>query len=139
MKILRYNTHQRYVPWRRLVASSPTSRQFSGLAICKSGVCAVATHMQALWRMNTDDVLPRFQDLKFPLELEFGSLEVSIREMLELNVGSVLRTSHPARAPLTLRAGDAPIAAVETLVNGGALSVRVQNILDSVAKPDDGN
>jgi flagellar motor switch/type III secretory pathway protein FliN len=88
--------------------------------------------------MNSADVMPRFQDLTFPLEVEFGSLEVSIREMLELNVGSVLRTSHPARAPLTLRAGDTPIATVETLVNAGALSVRVQNILDSVSKLENG-
>jgi len=87
--------------------------------------------------MNPTDVLSRFLDLTFPVEVEFGSSEISIREILELNVGSVLRTSQPARAPLTLRAGDAPIAAVETLVSGEALSVRVQSILDSAAKTEE--
>ena len=84
--------------------------------------------------MNAAELVDRFQDLQFPLEVEFGSIEISVREMLELKAGTVLRTSHSARAPLTLRAGNAPIAVVETLVNAGALSVRVQNILDSAAE-----
>jgi flagellar motor switch/type III secretory pathway protein FliN len=82
--------------------------------------------------VNAADLVNRFQDLQFPLEVEFGSLEISVREMLELKAGSVLRTSHPARAPLTLRAGNAPIAAVETVVNEGTLSVRVQKILENI-------
>jgi flagellar motor switch/type III secretory pathway protein FliN len=83
--------------------------------------------------MNAADVLNRFEDLPFPLAVEFGSFEISIREILELKAGSVVRTTHSAREPLTLLAGDAPIATVETLAIGQALSVRVQNILDSSA------
>ena len=88
--------------------------------------------------MEAADVLNRFEDLSFPLEVEFGSLELSIRDILELKAGSVLRTSHSARAPLTLRAGETPIASVETQVSGEALSVRVQSILDPLGKPEDG-
>lgn len=88
--------------------------------------------------MEAADVLKRFEDLMFPLEVEFGSLELSIRDILELRAGSVLRTSQSARAPLTLRAGEAPIAAVETQVSGQALSIRVQSILDPLSRPDDG-
>lgn len=85
--------------------------------------------------MDAADVLNRFEDLSFPLEVEFGSLELNIRDILELKAGSVLRTSHSAHAPLTLRAGETPIASVETQVSGDALSVRVQSILDPLGKP----
>jgi flagellar motor switch/type III secretory pathway protein FliN len=88
--------------------------------------------------VDATDVLNRFEDLTFPLEVEFGSLELSIRDIMELKTGSVLRTSHSARAPLTLRAGEAPIASVETQVSGEELSVRVQSILDPVGKPEEG-
>jgi flagellar motor switch/type III secretory pathway protein FliN len=88
--------------------------------------------------VDTADVLSRFEDLTFPLEIEFGSLELSILGIVELKTGSVLRTSHSVRAPLTLRAGETPIAWVETQVSGEALSVRVQSILDPLGKPEDG-
>ena len=88
--------------------------------------------------MEAADVLNRFEDLSFPLEVEFGTLDLSIRDILELKAGSVLRTSHSAHAPLTLRAGETPIASVETQVSGEALSVRVQGILDPLGKPEDG-
>jgi len=88
--------------------------------------------------VDPTEVLNRFEDLTFPLEVEFGSLDISIRDILELRAGAVLRTSQSARAPLTLRAGETPIAAVETQVSGQALSVRVLSILDPAVKLDEG-
>lgn len=86
--------------------------------------------------MDIADVLNRFEDLRFPVQVEFGSFDMSIRDILGLKAGTVLRTSQSARAPLTLLAGEAPIAVVETRVNGEALSVRVQSLLDPLAKQE---
>jgi|HubBroStandDraft_6_1064221.scaffolds.fasta_scaffold1049713_2 flagellar motor switch protein FliM len=83
--------------------------------------------------MTPAEVLDRFGDLTFPLEIDFGGLEISVREVLELNIGSVLRTSQSARAPLTLRAGEAPIAAAEAQASGELLSARIQFLLEAGA------
>jgi len=87
--------------------------------------------------VDSSEVLNRFEDLIFPMEVEFGSLDISIRDILELKTGAVLRTLQSARAPLTLRAGETPIAVVETQVSGQAMSVRVLNILDPAGRRDD--
>ena len=89
--------------------------------------------------MTPAEVLDRFGDLTFPLEIDFGGLEISVRDVLNLNIGSVLRTSHSARAPLTLRAGEAPIAAAEAQASGEMLSARVQYLLEESVDAGKGN
>jgi flagellar motor switch/type III secretory pathway protein FliN len=88
--------------------------------------------------MSTLDLLNRFQNLPFPIEVEVGSFELSIRELLDLKPGQILGTSRPANAPLTLRAGDAPIASVEVVQAEEAISVRVRNILANSNKVQEG-
>ena len=82
------------------------------------------------------DALNRFEAIPFPLEAELGSFELSIRDILDLREGAILRTTHPAKAPVTLRAGGSPIATGEVVVVD-ALSVRITNMLHnpSAANP----
>jgi len=84
--------------------------------------------------MNTADVLNRFESLPFSLEVELGGFELSVRELLALKLGTVLQTNHSTSAPLTLRAGGAPVATGEIVLVEDALSVRVQEILGNSAR-----
>jgi flagellar motor switch/type III secretory pathway protein FliN len=78
--------------------------------------------------MNAPEVLQRFGDLPFDVEIELGDLAITVRELFDLQEGMVLRTGHPAGVPFTLRAGGAELATAEIVVIGEALSARVKNL-----------
>jgi len=63
--------------------------------------------------MNSSDVLHRFGEVPFVVELELGTLSLSIGEIFQLQPGSVLRTDHPAGAPFPLFAGNVRLAEAE--------------------------
>jgi flagellar motor switch protein FliN len=79
--------------------------------------------------MKASDVLQRFGELPFVLELELGSLSMSIGEIFQLQEGSVLRTDHPAGAPFPLFASNVKLAEAEVIVIDDTVSVRVQKML----------
>ena len=79
--------------------------------------------------MIAADVLQRFGELPFVVELELGTLSMSIGEIFDLQEGAVLRTDHPAGAPLPLFASGVKLAEAEVMVIDDTLSVRVQRML----------
>jgi flagellar motor switch protein FliN/FliY len=79
--------------------------------------------------MNTSDVLRRFGELPFIVELELGTLSMTIGEIFQLQEGSVLRTDHPAGAPFPLFASNVKLAEAEVIVIDDTVSVRVQKML----------
>jgi flagellar motor switch/type III secretory pathway protein FliN len=79
--------------------------------------------------MNASDVLQRFGDLPFVVELELGTLSMSIGEIFQLQEGSVLRTDHPAGAPFPLFASNVKLAEAEVIVMDNTVSVRIQKML----------
>jgi flagellar motor switch protein FliN len=79
--------------------------------------------------MNASDVLKRFGELPFVVELELGTLSMSIGEIFQLQEGSVLRTDHPAGAPFPLFASNVKLAEAEVIVIDNTVSVRVQKML----------
>jgi flagellar motor switch/type III secretory pathway protein FliN len=79
--------------------------------------------------MDNSDVLQRFAELPFPIEVELGNLTLTIGEIFGLSEGMVLATDHPDGAPFTLRAGGAELASVEVVVIRNSLSVRVRSML----------
>ena len=79
--------------------------------------------------MNASDVLQRFGELPFTVELELGTLSMSIGEIFELQEGAVLRTDHPAGAPFPLFASSVKLAEAEVIVIDETVSVRVQKML----------
>ena len=79
--------------------------------------------------MNASDVLQRFGELPFVVELELGTLSMSIGEIFQLHEGSVLRTDHPAGMPFPLFAGNVKLAEAEVIVIDDTVSVRVQKML----------
>jgi flagellar motor switch/type III secretory pathway protein FliN len=79
--------------------------------------------------MNASDVLQRFGEVPFVVELELGTLSMSIGEIFELREGAVLRTDHPAGAPFPLFASSVKLAEAEVIVIDDTVSVRVQKML----------
>jgi len=79
--------------------------------------------------MSASDVLPRFGELPFVVELELGTLSMTIGEIFQLQEGSVLRTDHAAGAPFLLFAGNVQLAEAEVIVIDDTVSVRVQKML----------
>jgi len=79
--------------------------------------------------MNASDVLQRFGELPFVVELELGTLSMSIGEIFQLQEGSVLRTDHPAGTPFPLFASNVKLAEAEVIVIDDTVSVRVQKML----------
>jgi flagellar motor switch/type III secretory pathway protein FliN len=79
--------------------------------------------------MNVSDVLKRFGELPFILELELGTLSMTIGEIFKLHEGSVLRTDHQVGAPFPLFAGNVKLAEAEVIVIDDTVSVRVQKML----------
>jgi flagellar motor switch/type III secretory pathway protein FliN len=78
--------------------------------------------------MDNAEVLQRFGELPFPIEVELGNLTLTIGEILELSEGTILTTDHPSGVPFILRAGGAELASVEVVVVQSSLSVRVQSM-----------
>jgi flagellar motor switch protein FliN len=83
--------------------------------------------------MNASDVLQRFGELPFVVELELGTLSMTIAEIFQLQAGSVLRTEHAAGAPFPVYAGNVKLAEAEVIVIDDTVSVRIQKMLHKTA------
>jgi len=83
--------------------------------------------------MNASEVLQRFGELPFVVELELGTLSMSIGEIFQLEEGSLLRTDHPAGAPFPLFASNVQVAEAEVIMIDNTVSVRVQKMLQKAA------
>lgn len=79
--------------------------------------------------MSASDVLQRFGELPFVVELELGTLSMPIGDILQLQEGSVLRTDHPAGTPFPLFARNIQLAEAEVIVIDDTVSVRIQKML----------
>lgn len=79
--------------------------------------------------MDTSEILQRFGELPFAVELELGTLSMPIGEIFQLQEGSVLRTEHAAGAPFPLYVSNVKLAEAEVIVIDETVSVRIQKIL----------
>jgi len=78
--------------------------------------------------MNASEVLQRFGELPFAVELELGSLEMTVRDIFELQEGSIFRTGHPAGVPFALSTGGVQLAEAELVVVDESVSIRVSKL-----------
>ncbi|MEZ4404557.1 MAG: FliM/FliN family flagellar motor switch protein [Kofleriaceae bacterium] len=69
------------------------------------------------------------QDLRVPLAVVVGEVEVSARQLLELGPGQVITLAGPVGGPVELRAGARLIGRGELVVVDGDLGVRVTEVL----------
>ena len=89
--------------------------------------------------MNVSQALQRFEDLPFPAQVELGSLVMTIGEIFELREGAVLRTDHPAGAPVTLQVGGIELAAADIVVVDDSLSIRITRLSVNTKVSSGGN
>jgi flagellar motor switch/type III secretory pathway protein FliN len=87
--------------------------------------------------MNASEALQRFEDLPFPVEVELGSLAMTIGEIFALREGAVLRTDHAAGAPVMLQVGGVELAAADIVVMDKSLSIRITRLSENT-KPSSG-
>ena len=81
--------------------------------------------------MSASDVLPRFEDLPFAVEVELGSLEMTIGEIFNLRPGAVLRTDHPAGSPFAMHVGGVELAAADVVVVDKTVSLRITKLAEN--------
>ena len=89
--------------------------------------------------MNASQALQRFEDLPFLAEVELGSLVMTIGEIFELREGAVLRTDHPAGAPVALQVGGIELATADIVVVDDSLSIRITRLSDNTKASPGGN
>lgn len=89
--------------------------------------------------MNASQALQRFEDLPFPAEVELGSLVMTIGEIFALREGAVLRTDHPAGAPVALQVGGIELATADIVVVDDSLSIRITRLSDNTKASPGGN
>jgi flagellar motor switch protein FliN/FliY len=69
-------------------------------------------------------------DIPITLTMELGRLRISIRELLQLNQGSVVKLDRPAGEPLDILANGCLIARGEVVVVNERFGVRITDIVN---------
>ena len=80
--------------------------------------------------MDIQDIPPYIGDLTLDVELELGTLSLSLANALALEEGAVLRTNQAAGAPLRLNAGGVELASADAVVLNEKLCVRIAKIAE---------
>lgn len=80
--------------------------------------------------MDIQDIPPYIGDLTLDVELELGTLSLSLGNALALAEGAVLRTNQVAGAPLRVNAGGVELASADAVVLNEKLCVRIAKIAE---------
>lgn len=81
-----------------------------------------------LWK-NGSPNLRLLQDIEVRLSVEVGGAQLKIRDLLNLNEGSVVELDRQAGAPLDVFANGTLIAKGEVVTVGGRFGVRITDIV----------
>jgi len=75
--------------------------------------------------MTGADKLGRYSTLPLPVESELGRCMMSVREIISLAPGSVIKLDGALGSEVSLAVGGAPFGSGEMIRAGGGLAVRV--------------
>ena len=75
--------------------------------------------------MTIADNLARFAGLSLPVESELGRCTMSVREILSLAPGSLIRLSRSVGSPVDLYVGGARFSSGEIVRAGDSMAVRI--------------
>jgi flagellar motor switch protein FliN/FliY len=75
--------------------------------------------------LTTAEHVARYSMLSLPVESELGRCMLSVREILALAPGSLIKLSSPVGSPVDLYAGGARLGSGEVIKTGKSLAVRV--------------
>ena len=72
-------------------------------------------------------------DVRLPVEVRLGEVQVPVRELLRLGPGAVLKLDKRVGEPVDLYIGEARFATAQIVVVGERLGVRIQEVLSSLS------
>ena len=75
--------------------------------------------------MNPQDQIEKFADITLPIEVELDRMIMSVREILTLRLGSVIKLGRSAGENIDILAGGAVAASGEIVVLEDMLGVRI--------------
>ncbi len=75
--------------------------------------------------MTTAQNIGRFATLSLPVESELGRCTMSVREVLSLAPGSLIKLSRSVGSPVDLYVGGARFSSGEIVRTGNSLAVRI--------------
>ena len=75
--------------------------------------------------MTVAQQVARYAQLPLPVESELGHCTMSVREVLSLAPGSVIKLSRPVGSPVSLSVGGAPFGSGEMVRIGDSMAVRI--------------
>lgn len=82
--------------------------------------------------------LRAFENIKVRMTVEVGRAEVTIRELLRLNEGSVVELDRLAGDPLDILVNGTPIARGEVVIVGERFGIRFGEIVDPESRTPKG-
>lgn len=89
--------------------------------------------------MPASDILHRFGEVPFPVEVELGSLTMTLGEVLEIKAGTIIRTGHSAGDPLAVCVGDIQLAEADPVVIEDSMSARIKRLSQNAKSSGDGD
>lgn len=72
-------------------------------------------------------------DVSLPVTIEFGRTEMSVQEVLELSVGSVIQLERMVGEPVDILVGDRKLGEGEVVVIGEYFGVRINRVMSANA------
>jgi len=73
-------------------------------------------------------------DVSLPVTIEFGRTEMSIQEVLDLSIGSVIQLERMVGEPVDILVGDRKLGEGEVVVIGEYFGVRVNRVISTAAE-----
>jgi flagellar motor switch protein FliN len=80
--------------------------------------------------MHTPEQIARFSQLPLSVESELGRCSMSVREVLSLAPGSLVKLTRPIGGKVDLFVGGAPFGAGEMLRIGGTIAVKITGFVN---------
>ncbi|HLX44106.1 MAG TPA: FliM/FliN family flagellar motor C-terminal domain-containing protein [Bryobacteraceae bacterium] len=77
--------------------------------------------------MASPDQLARYAQVPLSVESELGQCTMSVRDILSLAPGSVVKLSRPLASKVDLLVGGSPFGSGELVRVGGSIAVRITN------------
>jgi len=87
--------------------------------------------------LSPEDRLKKLENIEMRLSVEAGSTNLTVRDLLKLNVGSVVELDTEAGAHLVVKANGTPVLKGEIVTIGQSLGIRMTQVISEEEKSKD--
>ena len=88
--------------------------------------------------LSEQEKLKRLENVEVKLVVEVGSARLTVKDLLRLNVGSVVELDTQAGEHFNVRANGTLVLKGEVIIIGSALGIRMTNVISSDELKNDG-